>query len=215
MNWLSRFLLVLLLALLATTTVAAQNREMMQMLQIVPPGPPYDPDKHINPVITYVLAKDFKPSSYKEAQEAADVQLLGVSKDIASTDRIDVALTTPDTAKDLKIDVRGTFYPVVRQILKSSEGHEVVLCSFKPPKVQEVGSRLTLPFPIPGRDSKDAKKRFGPIPPPEQMEIRGRFGLIFENDGKITIAWQEEGIVHTATTTASRKELFRVVDDLL
>jgi hypothetical protein len=207
---------ILLLAALASTAVAAQNREMMQMLQIVPPGPPYEPDKHINPVITYVLAKDFKPSSYKEAQEAADVQLLGVSKDIASTDRIDLALTGPDTAKQLKIDVRGSFYPVVRQTFKTREGQEVVLCSFKAPKIQEVGSRLILPFPVGGRDSKDAKnKRFGPVTPPEQLEIRGRFGLIFEKEGSITLAWQEEGIVHTATSTASRKELFRVIDDLL
>ena len=212
----NRFFSFLLLASLAATTVAAQNREMMQTLQIVPPGPPYDPDKHINPIITYVQAKDFKPSAYKDAQEAADVQLLGVSKDVASTDRIDVALTSPDTAKELKIDVRGTFYPVVRQIFKTTEGREVVLCSFKAPKIQEVGARLALPFPLPGRDSKDPKnKRFGPVAPPEQLEIRGRFGLIFEKEGSITVAWQEQGIVHTATSTASRKELFRVLDDLL
>jgi Domain of unknown function (DUF4367) len=213
MNRLLRFLLALTL----TSTVIAQNRGMPQVAQIVPPGPPYDPEKHVNPVITYVQSRDFKPSSYKEAQQATDIQLLGLSKEMGSLERIDLAPAGPDTAKELKLDVRGTLYPVVRQTFKTMDGGEVILCSFKAPKVQSMQSgRIGLPFPIGGRDSKDPKnKRFGPETPPEELEIRGRLGLIFEKENSITIAWQEEGVVHTVTSSLSRKDLFRVIDDLL
>ena len=212
MNRLLTFLLIAGLSSIAS----AQNRNMPPILQVVPPGPPYDPDKHVNPVITYVQSKDFKPSNYKDAQQAADIQLLGLSKELGALDRIELAQTGPDTAKELKLDVRGTFYPVVKQVFKTTDGHEVVLCSLKAPKIQITGSRMGLPFPVNGRDSKDPKnKRFGPETPPEELEIRGRPGLMFEKEGSITVAWQEDGVIHTASAALSRKDFFRIIDDLL
>ena len=40
-------------------------------------------------------------------------------------------------------------------------------------------------------------------------------GLLFEKDGQITVYWQEDGVGHTATASLPRKELFRVIEDLL
>lgn len=211
MNRPLRFLLTLAL----TSTLIAQNR-MPQLAQIIPPGPPYDPAKHVNPVITYVQSKDFKPSNYKEAQQAADIQLLGLSKELGSLEGIELAQAGPDTAKELKLDVRGTFYPVVKQTFKTAEGKEVLLYSFKAPRIQGSQSRLSMGFPGGGRDSKDPRnRRFGPDTPPEELEIRGRPGLIFEKEGRITLAWQEEGVIYAATSSLPQKDFFRIIDDLL
>ncbi len=207
-----RFLLTLALA----STAVAQNRGLQQLAQIVPPGPPYDPDKHLNPVITYVQTKDFKASTYKEAQQAADIQLLGLSKELGALDRVELAQPGPDVAKELKLDVRGTFYPIVKQIFKSVDGPEVVLCSYKAPKITGIQSRGGIAFPIGGRGSRDPRnKRFGPETPPEELEIRGRDGLIFETEGSITLAWQEEGVLHTATSTLPRKDFVPIFYDPL
>src|SRR3989442_341808 len=56
--------------------------------------------------------------------------------------------------------------------------------------------------------------RFGGTAP-EQLEIRGARGLLFDKEGQITIYWQEEGVGHVAMASLARQELFRVVDDLL
>ena len=58
--------------LIATLTATAG-------LAQVPPGSAYDPATHPNPILTYVTSSDFKPSTYAEAQEEADIELLGLS----------------------------------------------------------------------------------------------------------------------------------------
>jgi hypothetical protein len=50
---------------------------------------------------------------------------------------------------------------------------------------------------------------------PEQLDVRGIPGLLFERDGVLTIFWVEEGVAHTATSTLPHRELFRVIEDLL
>ena len=86
MNRIATFLLVLTLS--ATTLAQAPRGGPSE----IPPGPPYDPAKHINPIITFVQSRDFKPSTYKEAQDSVDLQLLGVFKEIGLLE--DIALQT-------------------------------------------------------------------------------------------------------------------------
>src|SRR5215475_12945323 len=105
MNRFATFLLVLAL----TTVASAQIREPRP--PEIPPGPLYDPAKHVNPLITYVQTKDFKPSSYKEAQEAADVQTLGISKETGTLESIALAQPPVDAQKELKLNVKANFYP--------------------------------------------------------------------------------------------------------
>src|SRR5262249_32096451 len=158
---------------------------------------------HVNPLITYVQAKDFKPSSYKEAQEAADVQTLGISKETGTLESIALAQPPVDAQKELKLNVKANFYPVVRQIFKIEGGGEVALYSFKPPKVQEnsyFGRMSVGGMPAGrGRDMTN-QKRFGKVPLPEELEVRGEPGLFFEDEGTLTVAWLEEGVMYAATS---------------
>ena len=39
--------------------------------------------------------------------------------------------------------------------------------------------------------------------------------LLFEKDDVRTVSWEEDGIMHTATSTLPLKAFFRVLDDLL
>ncbi len=187
----------------------------------IPPGANYDPAKHINPVITYVQSKDFQPSTMKDAEGATDIQLLGLSKEVGTIQSIDLAKPSADMSKELKMDIRGTFYAVVRQTFKLSDGGELILCSLKPPRIQSMGSygqpRMStgLPFPTGGKNAKDKDKRFGAVSPPEELEVRGLRGLIFDQENSITIAWVEDGVIHTATSSLSRRAMYRVLDDLL
>ena len=62
---------------------------------------------------------------------------------------------------------------------------------------------------------KPAEMRFGGTAP-EQLEIRGRQGLLWEKEGQPTIVyWQEEGVGHVAMASMPRQELFSVIEDLL
>jgi hypothetical protein len=185
----------------------------------IPPGDPYDASKHVNPIITFVLAKDFKPSTYEEAVKQAEITLLGLSKETGTLTGIDMADAGIRNIRDGRSTVKATFYAVVRQTFKLAAGSELVLYSFKPPKVPErpqimrEGPQLG---PIFGsRDPKD--KRLGPGPAPEELEIRGKRALLFEKekDEVRTVAWEEDGIMHTATSSLPLKAFFRVLDDLL
>jgi len=202
--------------------VAALASPLFGQMQVsgVPPGFNYDPAKHVNPVITYVESKDFKPSNYKDAEEATGHSLLGLSKETGSLESVAVADLGGKPPKDLRLPVPVAFYPVVQQTFKLVEGGTLILHSLKPPKIQggnfppQGRSSIGLPFPLPRRgDPKD--KRFGPVTPPEELEIRGLPGLLFEKDGTITVAWMEDGIYYTASSSLSSKALFVVLDDLL
>jgi hypothetical protein len=210
MNRFATFLLLMALA----TVASAQGREARP--PEIPPGPSYDPAKHVNPLITYVQAKDFKVVPYKEAQDAVDFPLLGVSKETGSIDTIAVAEPPVDASKELKLDVKATFYPVVRQIFKITNGGEVALYSFKPPRVQENPfARLSVGGMRGTRGPNPKQKRFGSVQLPEEMEVRGLPGLMFEDGKTLTIVWLEEGVTHAATSGLSKKALFDVIDDLL
>ena len=181
----------------------------------IPPGPTYDPAKNINPMITFVQSKDFKSATYKEAQDMVDFPLLGISKETGSLDSISVAQPPVDAAKELKLNVKATFYPVVRQIFKIAGGGEVVLCSFKTPRVQDNSFPRLGVGGMSNRGRDIGKKRLGSVNLPEELEVRGLPGLLFEQDKTLTVAWQEQGVVYTATSSLSRRALFDVIDDLL
>lgn len=193
-----------LLFLTLTTSAYAQ----------IPPGANYDPAKHVNPVITYVLAKDFTTTTYKAALAASGIQLMGLSKEFGTLQGVDLAEPADDAAKTLKLRVNAKFYPVVRQTFKLTEEGEVVLYSFKAPKLQGlVAGRFSSGLPFPRRDPKD--KRLGAALPPEPLEVRGQRGWIFDQDGVLTVLWEEGGVMYTATSSLKRQAFFNILDDLL
>ena len=211
----TRVATILLVLLLPLTAFAQEERP--KGLE-VPPGPSFDPAKHPNPFITFVQIKDFKASTDREAQDTANVQLMGISKETGSLESIAVAQPPLDATKELKLDVRATFYPVVRQIFKIAAGGEVHLYSFKPPRVEQGFNRFSIggmPTNRGNRTLDPKRKRFGSVELPEDMEVRGRPGLFFEDNGTLTVVWQEEGVIYAATSKLSKKTLFNVIDDLL
>ena len=185
--------------------------------QTPPPGAPFDASKHPNPIVTFVEEKDFKPVTYDKAKADAGIDLLGLSQDEGK--RGSVELADGRLAKNMSIlnfrrDV--TFYPVVRQKFRLANGSDLVLYSFRFPKVTlpREYARMILNEAAIEKKKKPSEMRFGGTAP-EQLEIRGARGLLFDKDGQITIYWQEEGFGHVAMASLGRQELFRVVDDLL
>src|SRR5262245_23745066 len=155
------------------------------LLAQIPPGDSYDPSKHVNPIITYVQAKDFKPSNFKSAGEMAGIPLMGLSKDTGTAESVDVADAGIQNVRVGRGTLKVTFYPVVRQTFKLADGDgtTLVLYSFKNPKIPNQNAG---PFSegLPqgrGRDPKD--KRFGDVKAPEELEIRGFPGVLFDKDG--------------------------------
>ena len=186
--------------------------------QIPPPGPPFDAARHPNPIITFVENKDFRPASSEDAQKDAGIDLLGFSQSEGQREAVEMA--SGKYVKNMAIlSVRSdvTFQPVVRQKFKLSDGADLVLHSFKFPRIGGLPrdfAQFVLHEAATEKKKKPAEMRFGGAAP-EQLEIRGVPGLLFEKDGEITIYWVEEGIAHTATARLGRRELFRVVEDLL
>jgi len=181
----------------------------------IPPGPPFDPAKHVNPVITYVEIKDFKPSTYKDAEAATDIQLMGLSKDTGSLESFELAQPSADPSKDLKLNVKATFYPVVKQTFSIVDDGQLLLFSFRPPKLLRPDMSRP-PFGVSGKGRTSLReRRFGDVEP-DEIEVRGHPGFIFENkDGSRTVAWLEDSVAYTATSRLARKDLLRVLDDLL
>ena len=64
------------------------------------------------------------------------------------------------------------------------------------------------------KKKKPSEMRFGGSAP-EELEIRGAKGLLWEKDGQTTVYWQEGGIGHVATGSQKQDELFDVIEDLL
>jgi hypothetical protein len=181
----------------------------------IPPGDSYDPSKHVNPIITFVQAKDFKPSTYKDAGDMAGFPLMGLSKETGTVESVDVADAGIQNVRVGRSTIKITFYPVVRQTFKLADGTTLALYSFKNPKIpnQNAGPFSEGLPPNRGRDPKD--RRLGDVKAPEELEIRGFPGVLFDKNGTLTVAWQEEGVTHTATSTLSRRAFFRILDDLL
>ena len=95
-------------------------------------------------------------------------------------------------------------------------GSDLLLQSFRFPKVAlpKDFAAFVLHEATTQTKKKPSEMRFGGTAP-EQLDVRGTEGLLFEKDGQITVYWQEDGVGHTATASLPRKELFRVIEDLL
>jgi hypothetical protein len=200
--------LLLTVAVLSSTAALAQTP---------PPGAPYDGSKHPNPIITFVETKDFKPISSDQVKKESGIELLGLSQDQGRRQSIDIA--DGRFAKNMSIlggrtDV--TFYSVVRQKFQLPERGELVLYSFRFPKVALPPdfARIVLNEAALEKKKKPSEMRFGGEKP-ETLEIRGARALLFDKDGQITVYWQEDGIGHTASSMLPRKELFEIIEDLL
>jgi hypothetical protein len=185
--------------------------------QTPPPGAPYDASKHPNPIVTFVEEKDFKPSSYAQAKKTAGIELLGLGQDEAKQESIEIAdgrFIKNMQILNFRTDV--TFYPVVRQKFKLSGGSDIVLYSFRFPKVAlpPEYARMVLNEAAIEKRKKPGEMRFGGNAP-EEFEIRGARGLLWEKDGQTTVYWQEEGIGHVVSGSQKQEELFRVIEDLL
>ncbi len=188
------------------------------LAQVPPPGPPYDSAKHPNPIVTFVENKDFKPSDYEEAKKAAGIEIVGLSQEEGKRESVETAdgkfVKNMSIIGNIRTDV--TFYTVVRQKFKLTGGADLVVHSFKFPRVvlPREFKEFVLHEAATQKKKKPAEMRFGGLGP-EELEIRGRDGLLFEKDGQIIVYWQEGGVGHTATGSMPRRELFRVVEDLL
>jgi len=199
---------LLLLALLPATAIA----------QTPPPGSPYDPARFPNPIITFVEDKDFKEADYAQVQKDAGIEILGLSQSEGKRDSLAIApgrfVRSMTILGNIRSDV--TFYPVIRQTFKLSAGGDLLLHSFKFPRVslpRDFG-RIVLNEAATEKKKKPNEMRFGGMAP-EVLEIRGTEGLLFDKDGKITVYWEEAGVGHTATSTLERREFFRIIEDLL
>ena len=185
--------------------------------QTPPPGAPFDASKHPNPIVTFVEEKDFRPASYEQAKKDAGIEFLGLSQDEGKRESVEMAdgrFVKNMSILNFRTDV--TFYPVVRQKFKLAGGMGLVLYSFKFPRVAlpREYARIILNEAAIEKKKKPGEMRFGGTAP-EQLEIRGARGLLWEKDGQITIYWQEEGVGHVVMAMLDRQEVFRVIEDLL
>jgi uncharacterized protein DUF4367 len=186
--------------------------------QTPPPGLPFDASKHANPIITFVELKDFRPVASEKAKSDSGIELLGISQDEGKRESLEEAdgrFVKNMSILGVRTDV--TFYPVIRQKFKLAEGAELILHSFRFPKVALPPdfTRIVLNEAAIEKKKKPSEMRFGGAKP-ETFEIRGARALLFESEGgQTTVYWQEQGVGHTATSSLPRKELFRVIEDLL
>src|SRR5438132_1914029 len=187
------------------------------LAQTPPPGVPYDASKHPNPIITFVEEKDFRPASYEEAKKAAGIELLGLGQDEAKQQSIELADGKfIKSMQILNFRTDATFYAVVRQKYKLSNGSDFVLYSFRFPKVAlpPQYARMVLDEAAVQKKKKPSEMRFGGSAP-EELDIRGAKGLLWEKDGQTTVYWQEGGIGHVVTGSQKQEQLFDVIEDLL
>lgn len=185
--------------------------------QTPPPGTPFDASKHPNPIVTFVETKDFKPVAASDAGKTSGLELLGISQSEGKRESVEIAegrFVRNMSILGIRTDV--TFYPVVRQKFKLSGGADLILSSFRFPKVALPPdfTRIVLNEAALEKKKKPNEMRFGGAKP-EVLEIRGARGLLFEDNGQITVYWQEGGVGHTATSAMPRKELFEIIEDLL
>jgi hypothetical protein len=181
----------------------------------VPAGVPFDPGKHPNPIVTWVNEKDFRKVPFVEAAQIVGVELMSLSRD--EGERTSVEIATPSTGRQ-KIRVLGeeyeaTFYPVMRQTYKLKSNSTFVLYTFRFPRALTTAEFLNdSAFRRPPRGSIP---RFGSLPVPDRIDIRGGPGLYFDEGNRRTIYWFELGAGYSVSTDAGKDELFRVLEDLL
>lgn len=203
------FLPIVVFVLVCTRLAAAQTP---------PPGPPFDASKHPNPIITWVESKDFKSIPSDQVKKEAGIELIGISQDEGKRESLEIAdgrFVKNMPILSVRTDV--TFYSVVRQKFMLKDVGELVLYSFKFPRVAlpQDFSRIVLNEAALEKKKKPAEMRFGGAKP-EVLDIRGARALLFENEGgSLTVYWQEQGVGHTATASLPRKELFEIIEDLL
>lgn len=182
----------------------------------VPAGVPYDPKLHPNPIVTWVREQDFKPATFAEASRQVGIEIMSLSQEEGRRELLELAMPAqggPQKVRMMGRDVEVTFYPVVRQTYVLKSGSRFVMYTFRFPRALTSAEALNAAaFSKPRRPSE---ARFGTTPPPDEIEIRGGPGLIFDTDKQLTIYWFELGGGHSVTTDASREELFRVLKDLL
>ncbi len=183
----------------------------------VTPGPPYEPGKHPNPILTFLEPDDFSPTTYQEATDIADIDLLGLSSTEGSRQALAVAVGRVDKIKILGRNTEVLFYPTVRQEFSLSGTGTMVLYSFKIPKADIASEYVESVLNEHAfRDEKDPeKRRFGPSNSPEKTQIRGAPALLFDNDGTLTLFWIGDGMSHVAVANVDRSVLFRLAEDLL
>ena len=142
---------------------------------------------------------------------------MGLSKEEGTLQDVALAEVGIKKVDVLQRRMEISFSPVVRQTFKLVGGGEMILHSFKSPKVPlplEMQDAL-LQEAIASVKKKPSERRFGPVSAPEQLALRGTRALLFEKDNQLIIAWQEEGVTHTAASSLPRKSFFRLLDDLL
>src|SRR5437879_3345107 len=185
--------------------------------QTPPPGAPFDASRHPNPIVTFVEEKDFKSATYDQAKKDAGIELLGLSQDEGKRESVELAegrFVKNMSILNFRTDV--TYYPVVREKYKLASGSDLVLYSFRFPRVAlpREYARIILNEAAVEKKKKPSEMRFGGTAP-EQLDIRGARGLLWEKEGQSTVYWQEDGVGHVATASLPRQELFRVIEDLL
>ena len=188
-----------------TSTILAQ----------VPAGIPFNPAKHPNPIVTWVEEKSFRTTTFSAAVAAVGVDTMSLSQDQGHRDSVELASPSPARQK-LRMageEFEVTFYPVMRQNYKLKSGHIFVFYTFRFPRA--LTSSDVLNQAAFGRPLRGATPRFGAIPVPDRIEIRGNPGLYFENPKERSVYWFELGAAHAATTDAPKDELFDVLEDLL
>ena len=188
----------------------------------VPPGVPYLPAKHPNPVVTYVTNKDFKVTTYAAAQKLAGFDPLGLSGKEGKRISMESAQPMPPSRKikfpdDDYPEVKVDFYPVLRQTYMLSGGGQLVLDAFRFPRVPIPLNLLTGVLNTaafrPG--DKEWKARFGPAVAPERLMVRGVAALLFDDNKEFNLFWREGNECYAAKTKAPRADLMRMIEDLL
>ena len=181
----------------------------------VPAGVPYDPAVHPDPIVTWVRKQDFKVTTFAEAEKLAGVEMMGLSQDEGRRESIEIASPSQSVrrVRILEKEIEVTFYAVVRQTYRLKTNHTFVMSSFRYPRALTSAEALNDAAFMKPRRAGDA--RFGTLPLPAQMDIRGGPGLFFDNGKERTIYWFELGAGHTVTTDAPKDVLFQVLEDLL
>jgi hypothetical protein len=211
-----------MVCVIRTTTFIALLLFTAEAFSQVPPGVAYDPEKHPNPIVTYIKSKDFRPTTYADARKLAGFDPLGLSEKEGERQSIEIAEPKPATQKiELPNDefplVKVEYFPVVRQSYLLKTGMTLVLDAFKFPKVpipmNDLTGVLNNAAFRPGE--KYWKPRFGPSTVPERVTVRGVAALLFDDNQEFVLFWREGTECYIVKTKASRADLFRIAADLL
>jgi hypothetical protein len=205
-----------------TTTFLAAFLYAATAFSQVPPGVPYNPGKHPNPIETFIKSRDFKPTTYAEAKKVSGFDPLGLSEKTGERQSIEIAEPKPASQKVVLPNdefplIKVEYFPVVRQTYVLKTGIALVLDAFKFPKVpipmNDLTGILNNAAFRPG--DKFWKPRFGPSTVPERVNVRGVAALLFDDNQEFVLFWREGTECYVLKTKASRADLFRIAADLL